>query len=63
MSYVVTFTKYYMYEVDARTAEEAKDRAYEHFVSEMRRPIASTSYDEVEVDPDEDEAKEDEIDD
>lgn len=58
MKYTVTFTKYYMYEVDAKTVGEAEDCAYEHFVSEMRRPIACTDYDEVEVDPDEDEEDE-----
>ena len=55
MTYTVTFTQYWQYEVEAKTTEEAQDLAYEHFKRDMYRPIAITTYDEVEVDPDWDE--------
>lgn len=47
--YDVYFTKYYHYVVEADDEDEAFDFAYEDFVSEMRIPIADTSYDEVEI--------------
>lgn len=48
-SYTVIFTKYYTYCVEADNPDEACDLAYEEFRSEMRYPIADTTYDEVEV--------------
>ena len=48
-NYVVTFTQYYTYQVEADNEQEAEDIAYNNFKSEMRRPIANTSYDEVEI--------------
>lgn len=58
MKYTVTFTQYWCYDVEAKTTEEAQDLAREHFLRDMYRPIAITSYDEVEVDPDYDEEEE-----
>ena len=55
MEYSVTFTQYWDYVVEAKTTEEAIDKAHEHFLADMRRPVAITSYDDVEVDPDWDE--------
>ncbi len=55
MRYTVTFTQYWTYDVEAKTTEEAEDLARERFEAAMRRPIAHTSYDEVDVDPDYDE--------
>jgi hypothetical protein len=60
MTYTVTFTQYWTYDVEARTTEEAEEKAYEHFLRDMYRPIAITTYDDVEVDPDYDEEDEDE---
>lgn len=48
--YTITFIKYYTYEVEADNEDEAIDEAEELFSSEMRRPIADCTYDEVEVD-------------
>lgn len=47
--YKVIFTQYYEYEVEAKNDNEAHDKAYEEFVSDMRYPVAHTIYDEVEV--------------
>ena len=55
MVYNVTFTKYYEYEVEAETEREAEDEARRQFVSDMMRPVADTSYDEVEVESEDDE--------
>lgn len=60
MTYTVTFTQYRTYDVEACTTEEAEEKAYEHFLRDMCRPIAITTYDDVEVDPDYDEEDEDE---
>lgn len=52
--YIVTFTKYYTYEIEANDEDEAIDIALEeNFYPEMRCPIADYSYDEVEVEPNE----------
>lgn len=50
MEYQVCFTKYYIYNVEADNEEEAIDIAQQEFESDMRHPIADTTYDEVEVD-------------
>ena len=55
MKYTVTFTQYWSYDVDAKTAKEAEDLAYEKFKADMSYPVANTVYDDVEVDPDCDE--------
>ncbi len=50
MKYKVCFTKYYIYEVEADTEDEAIDLAFEdEFYSEMRCCIADCTYDEVEA--------------
>lgn len=49
MKYLVTFEKYYTYEVEASDLEEAEEKAYEDFKVDMRYPVADTSYDHVEV--------------
>lgn len=48
-NYTVTFTLYYTYEVEADNEDEAFDNAYEEFCSDMRYPVASTSYDFVDI--------------
>ena len=58
MQYTVTFTQEWSNDVDAKTTEEAEDLAYKKFEADMRRPIAHTGYDAVEVDPDYDEEDE-----
>ena len=55
MTYTVTFTKYYSYDVDAESESEAENRAYEEFRSDMRSSVASTWYDDVEIECDEEE--------
>lgn len=49
MKYNVCFTQWYWYTVEADSEEEAIDLAEPEFVSDMRCPIANTTYDEVEV--------------
>lgn len=48
-TYKVWFTKYFEYDVEADSEDEATDLAYDLFCAEQRMPIANTSYDEVEV--------------
>lgn len=48
MKYRVSFVQWYDYYVEANS-EEAIDMAEEDFVSDMRTPIANTTYDEVNV--------------
>ena len=55
MKYTVTFTKYYSYDIDATSESEAEDEAYQQFCSDMHSPVASTWYDEVEIECEEDE--------
>lgn len=55
MQYIVTFTQYHEYWVEANNEEEAEKHGYEMFVSDMRTPIANIGYDEVSVEPQEDE--------
>ena len=43
MKYLVTFEKYYTYEVDANNFDEAEKKAYEEF------KVNNTNYDHVEV--------------
>ena len=49
MKYRVSFIQWYDYYVEADSEEEAVDIAEENFVSDMRTPIANTTYDEVNV--------------
>lgn len=56
MIYNVTYTQYWTYFVDATTVDDAESLAYRKFEADMLRPIAHTDYDDVEIDPDYDEA-------
>lgn len=49
MKYVVTFTKYYSYDIEAENCEEAKDKAYKEFASDMTKPSTNVVYDEVDI--------------
>ena len=49
MQYVVTFTQYSNYDVEAKTESEAIDEAYKLFNREAYYPVAHTHYDEVDV--------------
>lgn len=49
MKYRVSFVQWYDYYVETNSEEEAVDIAEEDFVSDMRTPIANTTYDEVNV--------------
>ena len=55
MQYLVTFTQHHEYWVEADTEEEAEELGYRTFCAEQRIPIANTYYDEVSVEPQEDE--------
>ena len=48
-NYHVTFSKYYDYDVEAYNEDDAHDKAYEMYASEMRSPIADTTYDEMDI--------------
>lgn len=47
--YEVTFTQYYIYEVEAKNDYDAQEKAYKEYEADMRYPVANTIYDEVEV--------------
>lgn len=47
--YSVTFTQYFSYTVDEESEEDALYAATREFESEMRRPVARTDYDDVEI--------------
>lgn len=49
MIYTVRFVQHHTYYVDADDKDEAFDKAKEEFVEDMRRPIAITTYDDVEI--------------
>lgn len=51
MRYQVTFTKYYFYDVEGHDVDTAIDEAYKLFRSEMTCPIADTSYDQLDIEP------------
>ena len=55
MKYYVSFIQYHNYEVEADNESEAENKAYKQFASDMRRPVAQTWYDDVEIDCDEEE--------
>jgi hypothetical protein len=56
MKFRVTFEQYHTYEVEADSEETAFDKAHEEFTSDMRRPVANTWYDSVDIEcEDEDE--------
>lgn len=48
--YFVTFTQYHCYTVEAENEEEAEQKAYKEFQSDMRSPIAQTWYDDCDID-------------
>lgn len=58
-NFQVTFTQNWVYDVEADTEEEAYDKAYREFLSEMSRSIAHTQYDEVEVECTDEESDDD----
>ena len=43
----IIFTRYYSYDIEAETEDEAVEEAKEMFVTDMRYPIAG--YDDIEV--------------
>ena len=45
----VSFIQYHTYDVEADTEEEAEDKAFKEFQSDMRRGVSSTFYDDMEV--------------
>ena len=47
--YKITFTRYTTYGVEAENEDNALDKAYSEFISDMRSSVAITFYDEVEV--------------
>ena len=58
MRFVVTFTQYSDYEVEAKTESEAIDEAYKLFRRDACYPVANTHYDEVDVEEIEEEEEE-----
>ena len=54
MRYIVTFSQYHSYSVEADNEIDAFDKAHDEFIGDMRRSVASTWYNEVCVDCDED---------
>lgn len=51
MKYVVTFYQTSSYAVEDENEDEAFDKAAPLFDEDMRRPIARTDYDDVEIEP------------
>lgn len=51
MKYVVTFYQTTSYVVDADDENTAFEKARSRFDCDMRRPIARTDYDDVEIEP------------
>ena len=45
----VSFIQYHTYDVEADTEEEAEDKAFKEFQSDMRRSVSSTFYDDMEI--------------
>lgn len=55
-NYIVTFTKYMEYCVNAEDENEAEDKAYKLFYRDATYSVADTHYDEVDIEEiDEDE--------
>ena len=46
-TYTVSFAQWHTYEVEADDPDEAIDIAHEDFIQDMYRPIATTEYDEI----------------
>ena len=53
MKYLVTFTQHHEYFVEADSEDEAEKIAHELFNSDMRSPVATTFYDEMAIEPQE----------
>lgn len=53
MKYVVTFYQTTSYVVDADNEDDAFEKAEPMFHDAMRRPVARTDYDDVDVEPEE----------
>ena len=47
--YRVSFIQYHTYDVEAETESEAEDKAWKEFQSDMRSSVASTQYDDIEI--------------
>lgn len=47
--YRVSFIQYHTYDVEAETESEAEDKAFKEFQSDMRCSVASTQFDDMEV--------------
>lgn len=47
--YNVIFTQNWAYTVEAGSEDEAEALAFKEFQSEVRRPVASTCYDDCEI--------------
>lgn len=47
--YKVTFIQYHTYTVDAKNEDDALDKAYRDFRADMRSSVASTQYDDYEI--------------
>ena len=45
----VSFIQYHTYNVEADTEEEAEDKAWKEFQSDMRSSVASTQFDDIEI--------------
>ena len=45
----VSFIQYHTYFVEADTEEEAEDKAFKEFQSDMRCGVSSTFYDDTEI--------------
>ena len=45
----VSFIQYHTYDVEADTEEEAEDKAFKEFQSDMRRGVSSTFYGDMEI--------------
>ena len=56
MKYKVTFVQYHEYYVEAEDETEAEDIAYKEFQTDMRRPVAKTWWDDIEVEEREDDS-------
>lgn len=57
MNYVITFYQTTSYVVDAEDEDAAFEKARSRFDYDMRRPIARTDYDDVEIEPEHSEEK------
>ena len=49
MRYIVIFSQYHSYSVEADNEIDAFDKAHDEFIGDMRRSGANTWYNEVEV--------------